>query len=128
MHILLSRFRVQLNMASFGVIGAWLNKNNMKKDMKRFYKIKYAKQWIQKILYKFLNLKAWLHMQDHKPNCLTLKAAQETSLQHWKNCQKTQNWFQGYRWIQGVILIPLASLGDIEHIPIKINDQSSRNR
>ena len=81
-------------------------------------------QWIW---LSFFDLMHSLHMPDHNPNANRQKAAQESSSQTWKNCQKSQFWKHHSRTIQDLILVPLASLEITEHIPIKNLHQSARN-
>ena len=93
MHIIMSIFRAHLKKAGFGANWSWLNKNHEKKIQKISCKIKSWNHWIQEILWKFVNLKWSLHIQECKPNALGLLAALRSKRQHLKNCLKTQKLF-----------------------------------
>ena len=115
-------------MASFDKIGSWLNKNNMKRDLEKIWKIKYLKPWMLESLPSFLDLNHSIYDQHHNPNQRGLQAALRTSLQNCKNSQKVEFWNQGYRAIQGTKPIAIASLNNSGRVPIINNSKNILKR
>ena len=93
-------------------------KTTWKEIWKRYEKSNIWKPWMLEILPSFLDLNHSIYDQHHNPNHPRLQAALRTSLQNCKNSQKVEFWNQGYRAIQGIKPIAIASLGDSERVPI----------
>ena len=102
-------------------------KMHMEKIWKRFHEIKYWKQWIQRILCIIFNLICSIHIQESRPNALTLQAAQKINIQTCKNSQKAQIWKLVFRSIQAPILVLSSSWDIIERFSITNINQNALN-